>query len=329
MLDVTLAAPQRHEGLTVFPLVARGPAELPYELMADAINAGTLRITEVGSGSVPELYAVHEGDVPVLVLDGEQLIGARQNRMTNRSIILPAQSKTNIPVSCMEQGRWHFQGEHFSPADQNAPVAVRRRTRDHEAMNVNAGMAAGADKLRAAQGDVWGAIADKSEKVGFDSPTGALDELYTNRTADVNRFLRAFPRVERQVGLVAYLGDVPLGMDLIGSTRIYDRVHDRIMRGYVMDAVGETKTAAELPESVAQAYLDSVTAARRVDSPTVGLGTYRVLTGAVVGGELKTEDRLVHLSAFPTEAREDRGGPRRPQPMTDPIAPPSRRRGRR
>lgn len=329
MLDVALAAPQRHESLTVFPLIAQGAAELPYELMADAVTAGTLRITEVGSGSVPELYAINEGDVPILVLDGEQLVGARQNRMTNRSILLPANSKTNIPVSCMEQGRWHYQSDHFSPADQNAPATVRRRTRDREAMNVNAGMAAGADMLREAQGDVWGAIADKSAKMGFRSPTGALNELYTDRTADVGRFLAAFPAMEGQVGLVAYLGGTPLGMDLIGSTRIYTRVHDRLMRGYVMDAIGEEPAATELQESAAQTYLDTVREARRVSSSTVGLGEYRVLAGAVVGGELKDLDRLVHLSAFPAAAQGGDHGVRGPRPMIDPIAPPSRRRGRR
>jgi hypothetical protein len=329
MLDVTLAAPQRHESLTLFPLIARGPAELPYELMADAINAGTLRITEVGSGTVPELYAVHEGDVPVLILDGEQLIGARQNRMTNRSILLPAHAKTNIPVSCMEQGRWHFQSDHFTHADQHAPSKVRRRTREREALNVNAGIAASPHVLSQAQGDVWGAIAEKSAKMGFRSPTGALNEMYADRGTDLAKYAAAFPLVAGQIGLLAYLGDAPLGMDLIGCTRIYGRVHDRLMRGYVIDAMGETAGTTDLPESTAQRYLDSVREARRVESQTVGLGEYRVLAGTVVGGELKEGDRLVHLSAFPAEARGGGSGPRGPQPIIDPIAPPSRRSGRR
>jgi hypothetical protein len=42
---------------------------------------------------VPELIATNRGDADVLVLDGEQLIGARQNRMTNRSILLPAAAR--------------------------------------------------------------------------------------------------------------------------------------------------------------------------------------------------------------------------------------------
>src|SRR5690606_30206741 len=86
MLDLELAAAQRHDLLTLFPLVAVGEPELPYALLVDALAAGTVRITEVGAGTVPALLAWNAGDVDVLVLDGEQLVGARQNRMTNRSI---------------------------------------------------------------------------------------------------------------------------------------------------------------------------------------------------------------------------------------------------
>jgi hypothetical protein len=56
--------------------------------MADALAAGTLTITEVGTGTVPNLAATNASDRDTLVLDGEQLIGSRQNRMTNRSMLL-------------------------------------------------------------------------------------------------------------------------------------------------------------------------------------------------------------------------------------------------
>jgi hypothetical protein len=36
----------------------------------------------------------------VLVLDGEQLIGSRQNRTTNRSILLPAHATTEMASAC-------------------------------------------------------------------------------------------------------------------------------------------------------------------------------------------------------------------------------------
>jgi hypothetical protein len=144
------AEAQRDGRLTVFPLLADGEVQLPYLLLADAMESGTLRITEIGQGTVPALLALNQGDADVLVLDGEQLIGAKQNRMPNRTILLPAKSETRIPVSCMEQGRWHYRHRSAGPesADslrfrheaQHSPSKIRRHVRNLEAKLAMDGM---------------------------------------------------------------------------------------------------------------------------------------------------------------------------------------------
>jgi len=55
-------------------------------------------------GSVPDLLVDNRGDVRVLFLEGEELIGAKQNRILNTSVLVPAHSKIKIPVSCVEPG---------------------------------------------------------------------------------------------------------------------------------------------------------------------------------------------------------------------------------
>ena len=102
MLEASLGEPQHHESLTVFPILAEVSRELPYILLADALSSGVLTIGEKNGGQVPFLLARNTGPDPVLILDGEQLIGARQNRMTNRSILLAPKSTTEIPVSRAE-----------------------------------------------------------------------------------------------------------------------------------------------------------------------------------------------------------------------------------
>jgi hypothetical protein len=324
MLDVTCAPLQRHGPLTVFPLIARGSPSLPYELMADALEAGTLKITEVGSGTVPTLAAVNLGDASILVLDGEQLVGARQNRTTNRSLILPPHSETPIPVSCMEQGRWHHRGEDFRPTRHSSPSSVRRQAKDVEALRVATTGSAPVEALADAQGAVWSSISSHASALSSSSPTSALNDLVEARTSDIETWAEHFPLRDRQVGLLAYLGDRPLGLDVIGCTRLFGATHGRILRGYIVDALSAGAATREPTEDHAQLFLSRVNVARRGPSPTVGEGEYAVLSGEIVGGELTSDPGLVHLAAFPANVRPIYR--RSEGDAIDPLAPPSRRR---
>jgi hypothetical protein len=59
--------------------------------------------TEVSAGGhVPELKVVNKGETPVLLLDGEELAGARPNRALNTTILVRGHSETIIPVTCTE-----------------------------------------------------------------------------------------------------------------------------------------------------------------------------------------------------------------------------------
>ena len=65
---------------------------------------------------MPELRFENLGQKPVLLLDGEELIGAKQNRVVNLTILAPPKQVIVIPVSCVEAGRWHVQTEAFRTA---------------------------------------------------------------------------------------------------------------------------------------------------------------------------------------------------------------------
>jgi hypothetical protein len=319
MLELALGAEQRLDGLIVFPVLSRGPARLPCELLTDALAQGRARVREVGSGSVPTLGVENAMDVPVLVLDGEQLIGARQNRTTNRSILLRPGEVTEIPVSCMEQGRWRFVSEQFRATRDHSPTKVRRKAREVEERMVQEHRMATAASLSKAQSEVWSEIAELSGKLGVHSDTGALDEAYEARRPDFDRWAEAFPRLDAQVGLLALTPREVIGMDLVGCHRLYPRVHDRLLRGYLMDAldrdaVGQAwRARREEPGGdevlpAARSFVEAAMDANRTLAPSVGLGDYHVLTGEVVGGELGHGGRVAHLSAFPRrDGKRSRG----------------------
>src|SRR5690606_25179523 len=121
---------------------------------------------------------------------------------------------------------------------------------------------------------------------GAYSETGALDYVQSVRGDDVRTWVGSFPTANGQVGLLAFVGSNPIGLDVIGGRGLYARLHERLLGGYIMDAL-ETPDApgAPRPED-AQAFLDLTRSARRVAAPTVGRGIYSVLSRTVIGGEL-------------------------------------------
>ena len=119
MKNLDLGPATSFAGLTLFPLLAERNGERGYLTLDDALALGTLKITETSKhGNVPELLLNNEGKQPVLLLDGEELTGAKQNRVLNLTVLAPAGQKIVIPVSCVEAGRWSAQSEEFAAADR-------------------------------------------------------------------------------------------------------------------------------------------------------------------------------------------------------------------
>lgn len=79
--------PVLFRSLSMTPLIgqSREPGDL---LMEEALSQGCARVSEVSeSGIVNQLKFVNRCDRSVLLLDGEEIIGAKQNRTLNITIL--------------------------------------------------------------------------------------------------------------------------------------------------------------------------------------------------------------------------------------------------
>src|SRR4051794_2462573 len=98
--DISLGPAATAGDLTVFPLLSGLSREPRYDTLAHAVTGGRARVTETSAaGSVPELRVVNDGAVPILIVDGEELVGAKQNRIVNLTILVAAHTSLTIPVS--------------------------------------------------------------------------------------------------------------------------------------------------------------------------------------------------------------------------------------
>ncbi|URR36235.1 hypothetical protein NBE99_03635 [Thermosynechococcus sp. HN-54] len=117
--NLELGTPQTFGAMTLFPLLHSIATEPDYWTLTEAMSQNLLKITEVSAGGhVPELLCRNLGDRSVLLVDGEELIGAKQNRILNLTVLVPAHTDPKIPVSCVERGRWHYRSHEFTAADR-------------------------------------------------------------------------------------------------------------------------------------------------------------------------------------------------------------------
>src|SRR5688572_14423893 len=123
----TLGEPQVAGPLAVFPVFGPEP-RLHYRAFAQATSLGAF-VKELDEGaSVRELVVENPTDLPALIYEGEEVLGAQQNRTFDASVLVASGARIRLPVSCLERGRWDSQRsqEHFTPAPQATTASLRR-----------------------------------------------------------------------------------------------------------------------------------------------------------------------------------------------------------
>jgi hypothetical protein len=193
-----LGDPVKHRGVVICPLFPLNDPRAHYLTLEEALPHG-LRIEEVGtSGSVPELKVRNPLSEHVLLYDGEELVGAKQNRILNVSVLVGAGTELPIPVSCVEEGRWHQVSAAFGASPHAAHPQLRRRKAESLRMDP---LARGVS-----QGEVWDEVRVKNMRMDVRSATGASADAYRRWHEPLVELERAFPLQPGQAGAVLALG---------------------------------------------------------------------------------------------------------------------------
>ena len=98
--NIQIGKPVSYKNLCIFPLLNGNDPEPDYLSMKTALEKQQIEIQEVSeSGSALNLKAINHSDLPILIIDGEEVAGAKQNRIIKPSILIPARKEILIPVS--------------------------------------------------------------------------------------------------------------------------------------------------------------------------------------------------------------------------------------
>jgi hypothetical protein len=306
LASLHLAPRQYHKELTVWPLVRNrepgsetGPR---YISLAEALGRDSIVVDEVSEGGdVPHIRVANRGDSAVLVLFGEELVGAKQNRIANASFLVPAASQLVIDVSCVEQGRWsRARGQRFEGLDSTVSHAIRHKI--HQ--SVSAARSAGG-RFTADQGEVWEEVGERLRSSGARSATLSYQDYVGTRLEEREEIVQSFEPLPGQVGFVAAIGDEVVGLEVVGDPDVFHRLFQSLLRSYAIDAAdrgwvqsrGRKRSAAATFDSP-ESFLDALTAAGLERSPSLGLGEDLRIDGTGVSGCALEAGGIVHLTVF-------------------------------
>lgn len=300
---LTVTEERATEGLQVFGLNWVVPTGPEYITLEKALETGTLVISEASEGgSVPELRVINRGDTHVLLVQGDHLIGAKQNRTLNTTILVRPHSGMPIPVSCVEQGRWSYASRTFGSRGTSSHNRLRREvTRDVNRSYASSGQA------HADQAKVWGEVERKLRAVDSPSHSMALEASYQMYLPRIEKSRAEVPcPKDAQGALFAYSGKV-IGMEIFDRPATLAEQWPKLIGSHMLDVfeMQAGKPAPVTGEAVEE-WLHALPSVPVQEHPSPGEGKDLRLQGlAVIGSALEVKGSVLHLAVFAEGAEED------------------------
>jgi len=294
---------QVFKNLQIIPLFTKGEEGPVYLTLKEALEKRLLVITEVSAqASVPELKVINNADIPVFLLDGEELAGAKQNRVLNTSILVKEKSELIIPVSCTEQGRWSYQSAEF----YNSENIMSRKMRGSKSAHVSSSLKE-SGSYRSDQGAVWENIEEMSASAGVHSSTGAMKDVFEGKKDDLEEYMKAFQCLAHQKGILVLVGGEVVGLDILSRESAFGVIFPKLLKSYAMDAVleKEKKGSSAMPVEEAKKFLQEMKDCKETQYPSTGQGMdYRFEGEDKVGSALVYLEKVIHMAFFKMSKEE-------------------------
>ncbi|HET9253457.1 MAG TPA: tetratricopeptide repeat protein [Candidatus Eisenbacteria bacterium] len=292
-----------HEPLTegdvqVFGLGWQPGDGLRYRTLDEVLSEKGIEVMEVSeSGSVPTIRVVNHTDSRVFAMAGEGLVGAKQNRVLNASILLEAGADLHLPVSCVERGRWSYRTRQFESHMRSSHYALRHMMSRHSYEGYRAHGTPGSD-----QSEVWGEVERLLSSHGTKSPSSALHDAYEQAGERLEKATeRLKPRADWCGAAFAFGGSV-VGVDLFDKPKTLERLWPMLIRAYALDVLQRPdppETAPQVTREHVSHWVRSSGSAvmDAFSSPGLGLDV-RLESDRHVGAALMVDGMPLHLEMF-------------------------------
>ncbi len=231
--ELRIGEPLTYENLTMYPLFMDSDESISYISLDTALTNSMVEVRELDKGaSVPELLFINKSDKKIFLMDGEELLGAKQNRIINTAILINKKSENVISVSCVEQSRWSYKTQTFQKSEYSLPNSMRRKNMGDIEISLKKSLG-----YRADQGKVWSGIEEMSRAAGTSSPTMAMNDILGKKKSELNKISKKMKVQDNQKGMIVTIDGELAGMDFISRKEVFKGLFNKILNSYATDMV--------------------------------------------------------------------------------------------
>lgn len=278
---------QRHASpeLRLYPVIANTAFQDSARSIARAVpmnkalEDGRLKINEHAQGAtVNTLQATNTSNDTIYLMQGEVVIGGKQDRMLARDVLVPPHATIDIAAFCVEHGRWteEAEGGSFKSTIGVAAQDVRK--------------AAAVDQE---QTRVWGAVSYYMTASDVASPSGSYAHLQENkdfgarRDALRSRSIGLPAACIGMVGVVAVSGDRVIGCDVFASEALFKQAYPQLLEAYIAEALNNGGAVTMTDAQVSMWFSELFSDERQLEEKTRSKGSL-----------FRSNGRLYRVSTF-------------------------------
>ena len=294
---VLVGEPQIHRNMAIAPILAQTEVAVDYSTLDEAYQERLITVVEITKeGNVPNLKLLNRWSKMILIVDGEELVGAKQNRIVNVTMLIGANREIVIPVSCVERGRWSYSTDAFFSEGRMMSARLRKGAYSDICDSLKRG-----GGYYPNQAKVWRKVTEEADRLGIHSCTEAMADTYKGNAGAIDDYLRAFTICPGQVGMVSFVNNKVVGVDSFGKSDTFSKMHRKLVSSYVLEALGcrENESDASSLKNRGQEFLDRAKRGKMESHRSVDLGTdVRLEDDQMIGSFLSFEGQILHLALF-------------------------------
>lgn len=290
-IDIEDLPIQNYKNISIVPLKSENKTKVDILSLKKGLELGLVEVKECEHSTVNTIMVTNNAVTPLILVDGDEITGAKQNRIVNTTILIPPKTTMKVSVSCTEHGRWHFKGNGSKKSNFTySNYFANSNTRRAKAQNLHA--------EKDCQSAVWESIDAVESRVAYKSPTSALNDSYEN-IINKDDYLNHFECLANQTGLIAIIDGEIRGLEIFANPQMYKDYHEKIINSYVIDSINTENIENDVDFDEVFDILVNLESSKFRKNKTEGLGeSFNFSNKSGIGSVLIYEGELLHMPFF-------------------------------